>query len=110
MLRLPRHRALALLTLCQGDEIWSIEYCRQHQVPDGWIEALADNFESGFQDDRQTIYVDDQVTNQYRGIRAVDLALRLGQSLGLDVDQVTATALNRHAIVRAIQDAVEDGE
>lgn len=110
MNELPRHRALALLSKCSGDEIWNVETCRQAGVPESWIEELCDNFESGFRTDSQTIYVENQVTNQYRGIRDVDLALRVARSMGLDVDRVTASALGRLGIVTAIKEAVMDGE
>jgi hypothetical protein len=105
---LPRHRALALLSECCGDDIWSVEHCRRRGVPELWIEQLADAFESSYRVDSQTIYVDDQPTNQYHGVRDVDLAIRLAQSMGLDVDRVTATALGRRGIVQAIKEAVMD--
>ena len=109
-MRLPRDRALALLTQCIGDEIWSVDFCRGQRVPEAWIEELCDAFESGYQSDRQTIYVEDQQVNQYHGVRDVDLALKLAKSMGLDVDRVTATALGRQGIVRAIKEAVMDGD
>lgn len=109
-MNLPRHRALALLTKCLGDEIWSEEFCRNEGIPANWIDELADNYESGFESDSHTIYVDDSVTNQYRGVRDVDLAIRLGESLGIDVQRATSTALQRRGIVQAIKEAVMDGE
>lgn len=108
--RIPRHRALALLSQCVGEEIWNIETCRQTGVPEVWIEELCDTFESGFRTDSQTIYVQNAVTNQYRGVRDLDLAIRLAHSMGLDVDRITATALGRRGIVAAIKEAVMDGE
>jgi hypothetical protein len=105
-----RHRALALLSQCSGDEIWSVPTCRQAGVPEAWIERLADRYESGFRSDSQTIYVDDSLTNQYHGVRDVDLAIELGRCLGLDVDRVTASAISRRAVVTAIKEAVMDGE
>jgi len=110
MNEIPRHRALALLSQCTGDEIWSIESCRQAGVPESWVGTLADTFESGFRSDSQTIYVGEGVTNQYRGVRDLDLAMQLARSMGLDVDRVTATALGRRGIVAAIKEAVMDGE
>lgn len=110
MNEIPRHRALALLSQCSGDEIWSVETCRRVGVPESWVQALADSFESGFADDSQTIYVQEGVTNQYHGVRDLDLALRLARSMGVDVDRVTATALGRRAMVAAIKEAVMDGE
>ncbi len=110
MNEIPRHRALALLSQCTGDEIWNADTCRQAGVPESWFEELADTFESGFANDSQTIYVREGVTNQYHGVRDLDLALRLASLMGIDVDRVTATALGRRGIVAAIKEAVMDGE
>jgi hypothetical protein len=109
-MNMRRDRALALLAECSGDTIWSVEHCRQVGVPQSWIERLADAFESGFQSDSQTIYVAADLTNQYHGIRDVDLAVEIGKVLQINVAQVTATALSRRAIVQAIKDAVMNGE
>lgn len=108
-MNLTRQRALALLAKCTGDEIWSAEVSRDAGVPEAWIDDLSDTFESGFQRDSQTIYVEDGVTNHYHGVRDVDLAIRLARSLGLDVDRVMATAWDRRGIVDAIKEAVMDG-
>ena len=107
---IARHRALALLSECSGDDLWSVQHCQARGVPQQWIDELADAYESGFRSDSQTIYVDDQPTNQYHGIRDVDLALRLAKSMGMDVDRITATAISRRAVVQAIKDAVMEGE
>lgn len=107
-MELPRHRALAILQECRGDEIWSIEHCRLRGVPEAWIEQLADTNESGFRRDSQTIYFEGKVTNQFRGVQDVKLAIRVAQSMGLDVDRVTAAALGRRATVQAIRQAVMD--
>lgn len=109
-MELPRHRALALLAQCDGDEIWSVEHCQSVGVPQRWIDELADAYESNLQQDSQTIYVESGVTNQYHGVRDVDLAIEIARSMGLDVDRVTALALGRRGIVQAIKDAVMDGE
>ena len=103
---IPRHRALALLTECTGNDIWSVEHCRLRRVPEAWIQELSDAFESGYEGDRQTIYLDDRQVNQYHGIRDVDLAMKLGQSLGVDVSAVTAMVTSRIAVVSAIKDAL----
>ncbi len=110
MTKLSRQRALALLAECTGDEIWSVQHCRERGVPESWVEELADALESGFATDSHTIYVQNQPTNQYHGVRDVDLAIQLAKSIGLDVDRVTATVLGRRGIVQAIKDAVMDGE
>lgn len=107
---LSRSKSLALLSKCVGNEIWSVQTCRESGVPQEWIDVLADAYESGFKTDNRTIYVGDSVTNQYHGIRDVDLAMRLGRQLGIDVDRVTETTLNSRAVVQAIVDAVMEGE
>jgi hypothetical protein len=107
---LPRHRALAILDECTGDHIWSLEHCVLRGVPQQWIDQLSDIYESGFRSDTQTIYTDKGVTNQYRGIRDVDLALRAGRELGIDVDRIASGQISRIGIVTAIKNAVSDGE
>ena len=109
-MEISRHRALAILTKCVGNEIWSPNHCRDAGVPDAWIERLSDAFESGFQTDSQTIYVGQDVTNQYHGVRDLDLAIQIARSIGIDVQRVTATALTSVAAVQAIKDAVMYGE
>ena len=101
-----RDRALVLLDECTGNEIWSVDHCRQRRVPEAWIEELSDAYESGYQSDRQTIYVDQHSVNQYHGVRDVDLALKLGESLGIDVSSVTALATSRTRVVAAIKEAL----
>ncbi|TWU34978.1 FMN-binding protein [Novipirellula artificiosorum] len=110
MVEIARHRALALLTECTGDDIWSVEHCRAHRVPEQWIDELADNFESGFRADSHTIYFKDKVTNQFRGVRDIDLAVRIAESLGLQVDRVTAATFSRRGMVAAIKQAIMDGD
>jgi len=105
---LPRHRALAILMECRGDEIWSLDHCRQFGVPEQWIDELSDTYESGFRHDGQTIYWKGRVTNQFHGVHDVRLAIRVADSMGLDVDRVAATALGRMAIVNAIKESVMD--
>ena len=109
-MQLPRHRLLAILGECTGDDLWSVEHCRQRGVPEAWIEELADAFESGFQTDSQTIYEGNQATNQYHGIRDVDLAVLAAASMGVDVDRVAATALSRRGVVQAIKQAIMEGD
>jgi hypothetical protein len=90
------------------DDLWSPEYCRQQRIPEVWIDELCDCFESGFDHDLQTIYVDGQPTNQYLGIRDVDLALKLGHFLGVPVSRLKAQSLSRSGLVTAIQQAAEE--
>jgi hypothetical protein len=105
---MDRLKALLLLDQCDGDEIWSLETCREKGVPEEWIKELSDCFESGFDDDRMTIYIGDRVTNQYLGVRAVDLARELGLELGLPMAQIVTRAGSRRELVRAIQEAAEE--
>jgi len=103
-----RLKALALLDECTGDDIWSADYCRQAGVAEIWIEELADAYESGFQFDRDTIYCQDRVVNQYHGVRDVDLAYKLAGYLGVETSRVTASALGRAAEVRALKEAIDE--
>ena len=105
---LNRLKALNLLSECTGDDIWSIEHCQLRGVPSVWIEELADCFESGFQNDSQTIYVEDMLVNQYQGIRGVDLAIRLADYLGIDTHMMRDQCLTRAGLVLAIQQAAEE--
>jgi len=109
-MKLPRDRALALLTKCRGDEIWSEDHCRSQGVPEVWIAEMADAFESGYRSDRETIYVGNRSVNQYQGVRDFDLAVRLGQSLGLPVDRIISQVLGARAKVEAIKQAIMEGE
>ncbi len=104
---LSRLHALALLEECTGDHVWSVAHCELRGVPDQWVTELADAFESGL-DDSQTLYTDAGRTNQYHGIRDVDLAIRLAKHLGIDVDRLLVGYRNRVAMVRAIKEAVID--
>ena len=103
---LNRLKALTLLSECTGDDIWSVEHCRARGVPEAWIEELADCFESGFRSDAQTIYVGRRVVNQYQGIRDIDLALKLGEYLGVAVSELQAVSASRSRLVSAIREAV----
>ena len=101
--------ALRLLTECTGDEIWSREHCQSVGVPTPWIEELIDCFESGYLTDSQTIYIGERSVNQYEGVRDVDLACKLGHTLGIDIQQLQATIPGRAQLVREILEAVEEG-
>lgn len=103
-----RLKALMLLNECSGDDIWSPEHCCQRGVPLGWIEELKDSYESGFHRDAETIYLDDRVTNQYHGLRDVDLAIKLGEYLGIDVQTLISRAASRRHLVRLIHEAIEE--
>ncbi len=103
-----RLTALALLTECTGDDIWSIDHCRQRGIPQAWIDEMADCYESGFRHDTQTIYVGNQPVNQYHGIRDVDLALKLGEFLGIDVERIKETSITRCSLVEKIKQSAEE--
>lgn len=104
-----RDLALELLYECTGDDLWSRDYCQRRGVPESWIEELADAFESGFRSDSEVIYVGDRRVLQYDGVRDVDLAIRLGEFLGVDTSAVLATHLTRQGVVQAIRETLEDG-
>ena len=105
---LDRLRALALLAECTGRDIWSLEHCRLRRVPEAWIDELKDCYESGFRSNKQTIYHEGQVVNQYEGVRDLDLATKLAAHVGVDVERVTATALGPETFVRALKEAVDE--
>ena len=107
---IPRHRLLSLLAECTGDDIWSVQHCRARRIPETWIEQLSDAYESGFDRKSQTIYTDEGVTNQYHGVRDVDLAIRLADSMGIRVDANAIARLGRARLVQAIKDAVMNGD
>ncbi len=106
---LNRLRALTLLSECNGDDIWSLDHCRRRGIPETWIEELADCYESGFENDHQTIYVGETAVNQYHGIRDVDLAIKLGEFLNVDVETLRGTTASRSRLVLAIRQAIEEG-
>ena len=101
-------KALHLLSKCSGDEIWSIEVCREEGVPEAWIDELADATESGFGTDLDTLYTDEGLVNQFHGVQDLRLAMKLGEFLGVDISEVAYQAFGRTAQVRAIKEAVEE--
>lgn len=106
--------ALALLEKCQGDEIWSIEFCTKNRVPQTWIDRFADSFESGFDTDLNTIYVDnpsengEKITNQYYGVLDVDIAFEIARFLGIPTNPIREQTLGRKQQVAKIKEAVEE--
>ncbi len=106
---ISRSQALHLLQLCDSEEIWSLEYCRQQRVPEPWIRDLRNAYESGFADPSQTIFYEGQVVNQFEGILAVDIALRVARVLGVDTKTILTSHPTRERIVRAIREWVEEG-
>ena len=100
--------AQMLLLKCTGDEIWNEQTCREVGIPESWIDELIDNFESGFDTDRNTIYEDSRLVNQYRGVLDLHLAYRLAEFLGIDWRRVTANAMGRRAEVAALQAELDE--
>ncbi len=106
---ISRAHALQLLSLCDGEEIWSIEYCRRHRVPDRWVRELRNAYESGFANPTQTIYYAGRIVNQFEGVLAVDIAIRIAEVLGVNVAIIASRHLSREEIVRAIREQIEEG-
>ena len=100
--------AQMLLLKCQGDEIWDAETCRAARVPQAWVEELKERFESGFDSDRNSIYVDGRLVNQYEGISDLHLACKIAEHLGIDWRRVTAHAISRTAQVDAIKAEIDE--
>lgn len=101
--------AQMLLLKCVGDEIWSEETCRKERIPPAWIEELAENYESGFDRDENTIYLETgELTNQYRGISDLVLARKIADFIGIPWQQATAGILDRRNQVAAIQEALDE--
>lgn len=105
---LSRLKAMMLLNECTGVDIWPVDLCREKGVPEGWLEELADCFESGFDHDGQTIYYDEQLVNQFHGVRDIDLARRLARHLGIDTARARAMAVSRESEVRLLKEAVDE--
>jgi len=105
---MDRIRARLLLEECTGDDLWSLEYCRQQRIPEAWIEEMGDCFESGFRSDRETIYYQERMVGQYEGVRDVDLACRLARFLGIDPDPLKQQAWDRRDLVRRLKEAVDE--
>jgi hypothetical protein len=106
--KLDSTTAQILLLKCTGDEIWNEESCRTEGIPDEWIEELIDNFESGYDTDRNTIYENGGMVNQYRGVLDLHLAYKLAEFLGIDWQRVTANAISRRAEVEALKAALDE--
>ncbi len=105
---LNRLKALTLLSECTGDDIWSLAHCQERGIPAQWIEDLADCYESGYDRDSQTIYYRERMINQYEGIRDVDLAIKLGEYLGVNVSDLIDLSPSRARLVVAIRQAIEE--
>ena len=100
--------AQMMLLKCTGDEIWDESTCRKEGVPEIWIKELKDRFESGFDSDRNTIYHNEEMVNQYEGVLDLHLAYKLAEYLGIDWERVTASAMGRRAQVEAIKAELDE--
>ncbi len=101
--------AQMMLLKCTGDEIWSEDMCRSAGVPEAWIEELAENYESGFDFDTNTIYAEDgKLTNQYRGVSDLALAHKLADFIGLDWKNAVTLTFNRRSEVQAIKELLDE--
>ncbi len=103
-----RLRAEMLLLQCRGDEIWSVEHCREQCIPDVWVQEMQDCFESGFDTDRNTIYESGKLVNQYHGVSDLLIAYRLAEFLGIDVGRVRSSIPGRTAQVAAFQSELDE--
>ena len=100
--------AQMMLLKCQGDEIWNVETCRSAGVPEDWIEELLDRFESGYDSDRNTIYHENKMVNQYEGVSDLKLAYKLAEYLGIDWERASSSAISRRGIVAAIKAELDE--
>lgn len=97
-----------ILLKCQGDEIWDVNTCRSEGIPEKWIEELLERFESGYDSDRNTIYQDNKMVNQYEGVSDLHLAYKLAEYLGIAWEKASATAISRQGIVAAIKSELDE--
>jgi len=100
--------AQMMLLKCKGDEIWDLETCRSVGVPESWIEELLDRFESGYDSDRNTIYHENKMVNQYEGVSDLKLAYKLAEYLGIDWQKASSSAISRCGIVAAIKSEIDE--
>ena len=106
--KISRNLALHLLSQCDGDEIWSCDYCRSQRVPEDWITQLRDIYESDFSDPGSTIFEEGRRLSQYEGIRSVDIAVSVAECLGIQVDPWVLSNNHRALIVEWIKERVEE--
>ncbi len=104
-----RSQLLLWLSECTGDEIWSIDYCRKSKIPAQWIEEMRDAYESGFNTTEEMIFYRNELVNHFEGIRDVDLACKIAQSLRINVAEIVQSQFSRTGVVRAIREAIEEG-
>jgi len=107
-MRLNSISAQMLLLKCTGDEIWDETTCRKEGVPESWISELLEAYESGYDSDRNTIYHQGEMVNQFHGILDLHLAYKLAEFLGIDWKRATASALGRRSEVEAIKAELDE--
>lgn len=100
--------AQMLLLKCKGDEIWDVETCLSAGIPQPWIDELLERFESGFDSDRNSIYVDGKLVNQYEGVSDLHIAYKLAEFIGIDWERATASAISRCGQVDAIKAELDE--
>lgn len=106
--KISKPLALRLLSLCDGDEIWSCDYCRTQRVPEDWIVRLRDIYESNFADPGSTIYQEGNPLPHYEGVRSVDIAVCVAENLSIKVDPWVLESNHRAVIVAWIKERVEE--
>jgi len=70
---------------------------------------MKDRFESGFDADRNSIYVDGKLVNQYEGVSDLHLAYKLAEYLGIDWQRATAHAISVQAFRTRVPKSGESG-
>lgn len=100
--------AQMLLLKCRGDEVWDLATCSAAGIPDSWIEELNDRYESGFDSDRNSLYVAGRLVNQFEGVSDLHLAFKLAEYIGIDWQRATQNAISRSAKVLAIQAELDE--
>ena len=101
-------KAQMLLDRCVGNEIWPVDVCQAEGVPQAWIDELVDAFESGFDQDRHTIYLEGAAVNQFYGVPDLLIAYKLAEYIGIDTEAATSSALGKLAQVQALKEAAEE--
>lgn len=101
-------KAQMLLLKCHGDEIWPEDVCRAAGVPEAWLEELVEQYESGFDTDRNSIYFEGKLVNQFRGVSDLMLACKLADYLGIDWTRTTTHCISRTQKVTALQEALDE--
>lgn len=105
---IARIHALRLISLCNPDDIWSIDDCTKSRVPTDWIDAFRETYESNFEDPSSTIQQDGRKLNQYHGVRAIDIAVQAAVGLGLRLDPSVLASNHRGLILQSIRENIEE--